>query len=98
MKHFKTGLRRSAFKVLASTRSSQAAIMTLWPGESSGPLSNELPRAEQWLFVVRGTGRALVNGRRTRIKSHSLLLIEKHEAHQIQNTGKTPLVTIDLYV
>jgi len=97
MKHIKTGIKRAFFKVLASTRSGQAAMMVLQSRQSTGEPQNEHPRSEQWLFVISGAGRALVNHRRLAIRENSLLLIEKGEIHQITNTGRRPLVTINFY-
>jgi mannose-6-phosphate isomerase-like protein (cupin superfamily) len=98
MKHFKTGSHRSFFKVLHATRSAQAAMMVLRPGQStSDKPENEHPWAEQWLFVVSGSGGAKVGSRRETIRENSLLLIEKGEPHQVTNTGRKPLVTLNLY-
>jgi mannose-6-phosphate isomerase-like protein (cupin superfamily) len=97
MKHLKTGTTRGSFEVLANTRSAQAAMMVLPPGKSTGQPMNEHPHSEQWLFVVSGTGMALVNRQRTRLRKNSLLLIEKGEIHQIRNTGRRPLVTLNFY-
>jgi len=97
MKHIKTGTKHAFFKVLAGTRSAQAAMMVLQPGQSSGEPQNEHPRSEQWLFVISGSGTALVNKRRLSIRANSLLLIEKGEIHQITNSGRRPLVTINFY-
>ena len=99
MQHINTtAKRKSMFNVLASTNTAQAAMMTLKPGQStSDEPENEHPRCEQWLFVLRGTGRAVVGKRRVALKPDSLLLIEKGEAHQITNTGRGPLVTLNLY-
>src|ERR1700722_8444886 len=97
MRHLKTSPHRSLFKVLADTRSVQAAKMVLRPGASSGELGDEHPRSEQWLFVISGTGRARVGKSRVALKANSLLLIEKDEPHQITNTGKHPLVTLNFY-
>ena len=86
------------FTVLHATRSAEAAMMTLRPGQSTSEKpENEHPRCEQWLFVVSGAGRAVVGNRRVALKPNSLLLVEKGEAHQITNTGRTPLVTLNLY-
>jgi mannose-6-phosphate isomerase-like protein (cupin superfamily) len=77
----------------------QTAIMVLRPGQSTGDApENEHPRSEQWLYVVSGTGRAVVGKRRAALKEGSLLLIEKDEPHQISCTGQKPLVTLNLYV
>jgi mannose-6-phosphate isomerase-like protein (cupin superfamily) len=99
MQHIATSRKRSMFDLLTATRSSQAAMMTLRPGQSSSDEpENEHPRAEQWCFVVSGSGRAIVGKRRVALKAGSLLLIEKGESHQITNTGREWLVTLNLYV
>jgi mannose-6-phosphate isomerase-like protein (cupin superfamily) len=98
MRHVKTGPTRSMFTVLHATRDAEAAMMTLRPGQStSDEPENEHPRCEQWLFVLSGAGRAVVGKRRVTIKPNALLLIEKGEPHQITNTGRTPLVTLNFY-
>jgi mannose-6-phosphate isomerase-like protein (cupin superfamily) len=104
MKHLATGKFRGEFEVLARTRNAQAAMMTLKPGGASDEEpGNEHPAYEQWLFVVSGTGEARIGNtksrlRRLAIKENSLLVIEKGEMHQIRNTGRKPLVTLNLYV
>ena len=100
MKHLKTNsaaARGKLFKVLASTRSAQAAMMTLQPGEDTGEPQNEHPASEQWLLVIAGTGRAKVGKRTVGLAEGSLLLIEKGEVHQVRNTGRRPLVTLNVY-
>ena len=72
-------------------------MMVLQPGQSTGEPQNEHPRSEQWLFVISGSGKALVNKRRLSIRANSLLLIEKGEVHQVTNHGRRPLVTINFY-
>jgi mannose-6-phosphate isomerase-like protein (cupin superfamily) len=98
MKHVKIKAKRAEFKVLADGGSSQAALMVLAPGEATGdrPL-NEHPAAEQWLYVVSGTGRAKSGGRGVRLGEGSLLLVQKGERHQVTNTGRSPLVTLNVY-
>ena len=39
---------------------SQAAQLTLGPGETEGGLDNRHRGADQWLFVVSGVGQAVV--------------------------------------
>jgi mannose-6-phosphate isomerase-like protein (cupin superfamily) len=97
MKHFKT-TDRGAFEPLHATGTSQAAMMTLAPGESSSEDSgNEHAWAEQWLYVVSGQGVARAGRQRVELAVGMLILIEKGEPHQIENTGKTPLVTLNIY-
>jgi len=104
MKHIKTGTKRGEFEILVATRSAQAAMMTLRPGGmSDDEPGNEHPHSEQWLFVISGTGEATIGKRRgalRRIKltPSSLLLVEKGELHQIRNTGRRALVSINFYV
>jgi mannose-6-phosphate isomerase-like protein (cupin superfamily) len=104
MKHYPTGAKRGRFQVLTSTSGSQAAMMTLAPGAATGSEpDNEHPRSEQWLFVISGTGEAVIGGgggarRRVKLRDNSLLLIEKGEPHQIKNTGRRMLRTINFYV
>jgi mannose-6-phosphate isomerase-like protein (cupin superfamily) len=98
MKHIKTTGKSGMFKLLTETRAAQAAMMTLRPGQSTGEPDNEHAGSEQWLCVISGIGAALVNKRRIKIRERSLLLIEKGEIHQIKNTGKRALVTLNIYV
>jgi mannose-6-phosphate isomerase-like protein (cupin superfamily) len=39
-----------------------------------------------------------VNGKRLRLGAGTLLLIERGEEHEIRNTGKEPLRTLNVYV
>ncbi|HVX13303.1 MAG TPA: cupin domain-containing protein [Pirellulales bacterium] len=104
VRHIKTGLKRGQFELLAATRGAQAAKMTLRPGAASDDEpGNEHPDCEQWLFVVSGTGVAVIGKRQNALRrvpltENSLLLIEKGELHQIKNTGRGAMVTINLYV
>ena len=72
--------------------------MTIRPGAaSSDDATNEHGWADQWLYVVSGTGAARVAGRSVKLHEGSLLLIGKHEPHIIRNTGRTNLITINIY-
>jgi mannose-6-phosphate isomerase-like protein (cupin superfamily) len=86
------------FRVAIGNRRSQAATMTLAPGDSEGGPDNRHRGADQWLFVESGSGVAIVNGRRINIGSGSLVLIERGDRHEIRNTGRTPLRTLNIYV
>lgn len=88
----------NGFKVLVGNRRSQAATMTLAPGDCEGGPDNRHRGADQWLFVESGRGTAIVNGRRIALKAGSLILIERGTRHEIRNTGRTPLRTLNIYV
>ncbi|HEY4368698.1 MAG TPA: cupin domain-containing protein [Steroidobacteraceae bacterium] len=85
------------FRVVITNRRSQAAQMVLAPGESEGDRDNRHRDADQWLYVVQGKGTALLNDRRHVLRAGTLLLIEQGDRHEIRNTGRTPLKTLNLY-
>jgi mannose-6-phosphate isomerase-like protein (cupin superfamily) len=72
--------------------------MTLAPNETEGGPDNRHVGADQWLFVVAGTGIATVGGERIELRKSTLLWIRRDEVHEIRNTGKTPLKTLNIYV
>lgn len=86
------------FRVAFGNRRGQAAEMVIPPGDAEGGPGNRHRGADQWLFVVAGTGTARVNGRRIALRAGSLLLIERGDEHEIKNTGRGLLRTLNLYV
>jgi mannose-6-phosphate isomerase-like protein (cupin superfamily) len=97
MNHVRTQRHLRSFEVVAGSRRSQAAMMVIAPGESEGGPDNRHPKSDQWLYVVSGRGRAKVEGRGVTLTAGSLLLIEAGERHEIRNTGRAPLVTVNVY-
>lgn len=93
--HFRFG---KGFRVSLGNRRSQAAEMVIAPGDCEGGPENRHRGADQWLLVVSGRGAAIVNGKRYPLREGSLLLIEKGNTHEIRNTGRTPLATVNIYV
>lgn len=86
------------FRVALRNRRAQAAEMVLPPGGAEGDAGNRHRGADQWLFVVAGTGAALMKGRRVPLRPGTLLLIERGDRHEIKNTGRRPLRTLNVYV
>jgi mannose-6-phosphate isomerase-like protein (cupin superfamily) len=86
------------FRVIPGNRASQAAEMVLAPGDKEGGADNRHRGADQWLFVLSGTGEAIVGRRRHQLRAGSLFLIERKEKHQISNTGRGLLRTLNFYV
>lgn len=72
--------------------------MVIAPGDCEGGPDNKHRGADQWLYVVSGVGVAIVNGKRQAIKAGSLVLIERGSTHEIRNTGRTLLKTLNIYV
>jgi mannose-6-phosphate isomerase-like protein (cupin superfamily) len=85
------------FKVIMGNRRVQAAQMVIAPGNSEGGPKNRHRGSDQWLLVIAGSGVAIVSGRRHALKQHSLLLVEHGEQHEIRNTGRSTLKTLNFY-
>jgi mannose-6-phosphate isomerase-like protein (cupin superfamily) len=86
------------FRVVPGNRRSQAAEMVIPPGDAEGDASNRHRGADQWLYVLAGSGQALVKGRRHKLRKGILILIERGERHEIRNTGRGLLRTLNVYV
>lgn len=89
---------RKGFRVAFGNRRAQAAEMVIAPGEAEGDPRNRHRGADQWLFVIAGTGRARVNGRSYPLRAGSLMVIEKGDRHEVKNTGRGLLKTLNVYV
>jgi mannose-6-phosphate isomerase-like protein (cupin superfamily) len=97
MKLIDTNEAHSAFRVLAKTKRSEAAVMELPAEGSTGGADNKHAGEDQWLYVVSGTGMAIVAGKEQTLQTGSLLLIEAGETHEIMNTGANVLRTLNFY-
>lgn len=85
------------FRIAFDHAGLQAAEMVIAPGDKEGGPDNRHHGADQWLFVISGTGLAIVEGSRRVLRKGSLLLVERGERHEIRNTGRTLLKTINFY-
>lgn len=88
----------SGFRVEIGNARGQAAVMVIPPGGREGGPDNRHSGADQWLFVRAGEGEAIVAGRRVSLTPGSLVLIEAGERHEVRNTGRTPLETLNIYL
>src|ERR1051325_9458365 len=86
------------FRVAFANARAQAAEMVIPPGDAEGGPGNRHRGADQWLFVFSGVGVATVGERRVALRSGTVLLIERGTEHEIKNTGKKPLRTLNIYV
>ncbi len=86
------------FQVVMGNAESQAAVMVLGVGESIGSRENRHESSDQWLYVVRGAGTAVVESEGYDLTPGTLLFIERGEAHEIKNTAAEPLQTLNFYV
>ena len=87
---------KQGFHVVAKTGKSEMATMVIEPGSKEGGPDNK-HKADQWLYVLKGNGIATVEGRSVRLKAGTLLEIEAGERHEIRNTGRSLLKTMNFY-
>jgi mannose-6-phosphate isomerase-like protein (cupin superfamily) len=87
----------NGFQVLVGNERSQAASMVISPGGKEGGKDNRHGGADQWLFVETGRGEAVINGHKYALEPGSLVLIERGDEHEIRNTGRTPMKTLNFY-
>jgi mannose-6-phosphate isomerase-like protein (cupin superfamily) len=85
------------FRVALGNRRCQAAEMVIPPGGAEGGPENRHRGADQWLFVVEGHGTAIVKGQRYPLRAGTLLLIEHGDEHEIRNTRRALLKTLNTY-
>lgn len=86
------------FRVGIGNSRGQAVVMTIRPGKAEGNPENSHRGSDQWLFVLSGRGVAYADEVAHPIKARTLLLIERGDRHEIRNTGKHPLRTLNIYV
>ncbi len=72
--------------------------MVLAPHDIEGGPDNRHRGSDQWMYVLEGTGLAIVNGRRRKLAPKTLVLIERGDTHEIRNTGRGRLRTLNFYV
>lgn len=97
MKHEQLQFRKG-FRVSVGNKKSHGAVMVLGPGDCEGGPVNRHRGADQWLVVMEGTGIAIVNGRKLALKAGTLVLIEAGDMHEIRNTGRSLLKTVNVYL
>lgn len=88
----------TGFHVHGGNRHAQAASMVIAPGDAEGDSRNRHRGSDQWLFVVAGRGVAILAGSRVPLAAGTLLLIGRGVRHEVRNTGRRPLRTLNLYV
>ncbi|HSI71586.1 MAG TPA: cupin domain-containing protein [Fimbriimonas sp.] len=86
------------FQVLLSNGQSQAATMVIAPQAHEGGQDNRHKGADQWLYVAEGSGEAIIQGRRMKLEAGSLVLIARGEEHEVRNTGRIAMKTLNFYV
>ena len=88
---------RRFFKVLQTSKKSQTAMMTLKPGEESGPMGNDHPASEQVLLVLEGEVVAEIGTKRRKLKAGDAVIVPLRARHRFVNRSKRPVVTFNVY-
>lgn len=88
---------KNFFEVLESTDRSQVAEMVLAPDQSTGGPNNKHSDSDQWLYVIEGKGKAVIENKTVEFSSGDLVLIEAGENHKVKNTGESDLKTFNIY-
>jgi mannose-6-phosphate isomerase-like protein (cupin superfamily) len=83
------------FRVLQRTPRSQAAVMTIAPGQDAGP--EETHAGDQIIYIVDGEAIVGVAGQEHHAGPETLLTIPAHTRHYVSNPGKVPLFFFTVY-
>ncbi|MGZ3505629.1 MAG: cupin domain-containing protein [Vulcanimicrobiaceae bacterium] len=87
----------SWFQILETSKLTQTAVMTLAPGEASGPKMNEHPRSEQVLYLVEGELAAEIDDRRFTMRAGDSTIVPAGADHRFTNHGSAPALTFNVY-
>jgi len=83
------------FSVLQETERTQAAVMTLGPGEDAGP--EEQHPGDQIIYVLEGEAIVRIADREHRAGPGTLVTIPARTRHHVTNPGRGPLFFITIY-
>ncbi|MBY0440225.1 MAG: cupin domain-containing protein, partial [Burkholderiales bacterium] len=81
-------------RVLYTARGCQLVLMALKPQEDIG---TEVHALDQFFRVEEGSGEAILDGVRTRIRAGFAVLVPAGTRHNIVNTGTEPMKLYTLY-
>ncbi len=87
----------SWFAVLQTGELSQTAVMTIGPGEDSGPKQNEHPASEQVLYVVEGELHAEIGERAFTLRAGDSTIVRREVPHRFTNRTQQPALTFNVY-
>ena len=88
---------KSWFSVLQTAELSQTAVMSIGPGEESGPKENEHPASEQVLYIIEGELHAEIGERSFTMRAGDSTIVRRDVAHRFSNRGQQPALTFNVY-
>jgi mannose-6-phosphate isomerase-like protein (cupin superfamily) len=88
---------QSWFSVLQTAELSQTAVMSIGPGEESGPKDNEHPQSEQVLYVIEGELEAEIGERSFTLRAGDSTIVRRDVPHRFRNSTRKPALTFNVY-
>ena len=86
----KTAKRNSFFrKVIYDGRFSELAVMSVAPHAELGEEAHR--KTDEILFVAKGKGEVILNGRTHKIRRHDAIFVASGEDHNLKNVGRKDL-------
>jgi len=82
------------FDILGSSERTEAATLELAPYTKT---ENRHDKSDRWVFVLSGSGKAVVGGIEAKLAAGTLLLIEAGEPHELDNTSDDPMILLNIY-
>jgi uncharacterized cupin superfamily protein len=70
-----------------------ASVIRVAPGEKVRPAHSH-PNGEELIYIIRGTGRVLVDGDVSPVREGTLVLFRKGMVHMLQNTGEEEMKVV----
>ena len=70
-----------------------ASVIRVAPGEKVRPAHSH-PNGEELIYIIRGTGRVLVDGDVSPVREGTLVLFRKGLVHMLQNTGEEEMKVV----
>ena len=70
-----------------------ASVIRVAPGEKVRPAHSH-PNGEELIYIIRGTGRVLVDGEVSPVREGTLVLFRKGLVHMLQNTGEEEMKVV----
>lgn len=83
------------FKIIGQTDRSQIGVMTLSPGQDSGP--EEKHPGDQVVYIISGQAEIEVEEERAQLSAGSACIIPAKTRHHIYNTSSAPLFLLSVY-
>lgn len=87
----------SWFSLLQTAELAQTAVMSVGPGDESGPKENEHPGSEQVLYVIEGELHAEIGERSFTMRAGDSTIVRRDVPHRFINRTQQPALTFNVY-